>query len=87
MPSIWKWPCSVLDRTKPTALKLLLDPLNCLCIFGREKGNPLTLQAADQLARWSDMRESKRPNHSLVDDEQHEDDDGGPGEGYFCACI
>lgn len=69
-----------MDTTKTTALKLILDPPNCLCILIREQGTPLALQAADQLTWWGDMRESKRRNRSLVDDEQHEGDDGGPGE-------
>ena len=33
------------------------------------------------------MRESQRRDRGLVDDEQHEDHDGGPGEGHFGACI
>ena len=33
------------------------------------------------------MRESQRRNCSLIYDEQHEDHDGGPGEGHFGTCI
>ena len=87
MPLIRKRPRPILDVTKPTALKLLLDPPDCLCILARKHRSPLPLQAADQLARRSHMGEGQRRNGSLVNDEQHEDDDGGPREGRFGTCI
>ena len=73
--------------TKPTALKLILDPPDRLRVLFREQCNPLTLQAADQLARRRDVSESQRRNRSLVDDEQRKDNDGGPREGHLGTCV
>lgn len=58
MPSIRKRPRFVMSITKPTALKLILDPPDRLCVLFREQCNPLTLQAADQLARRRHVSES-----------------------------
>ena len=64
-----------------------MNPPDHLCVLIGEQGPPLTLQAADELARWGNMRKSQRRNRGLVDDEQHENHYSGPGEGHFSACI
>ena len=58
MPPITKWPCSISDGTEATALEMILNPPDRQFVFVGEQSGPLTLQAADQLARRGDMSES-----------------------------
>ena len=87
MPSIRKRPRSVLNIAETTAPKLLLDSPYRICVFTREQRAPLPLQATGQLACRDHVSESQRRNRSLVDDEQHEDDDGGPGKRRLGTCT
>ena len=58
MASIWKRPCPVLHITKTTAVQMVLNSSDSICVLVREQGAPLTIQAADQFAWWSHMSES-----------------------------